>query len=263
MTRLKFSVYVHWPYCSTKCSYCAFNKYLIPEGGMQHDRMESSMIADLSFDLNRLNLGKSRILNSVFFGGGTPSLARPVLISKVLDQLKDYKTDQTEVTLEVNPNSNLTFDALKEFKEAGINRLSMGFQSLQNSTLKEFNRDHTVETALKSLKIAQSLFDNISLDFIYCRHNQTPDEWRLELLDILRLKVPHLTLYQLMIERGTKFFNSGLQVPTECDSATMYEDTIKVFLQKSLDYRIVQTWDISSMKFQHFLFLINTSLNII
>lgn len=226
---LKFSVYVHWPYCSTKCSYCAFNKYLIPLEGIPHEMMESSLLSDLSYDIDQLSSRNDRLLNSVYFGGGTPSLARPVMISKVLNSLKEFGLNsETEVTLEINPNSLMNYDALKRFKDAGINRLSIGFQSLYNKTLKEFNRDHTVETALNSLEQAKLLFDNISLDFIYCRHNQSVDDWKSELKDILQLKVPHLTLYQLMIERGTEFFKKGIQTPNEDTAALMYENTIKV-----------------------------------
>jgi coproporphyrinogen III oxidase-like Fe-S oxidoreductase len=223
-----FSVYVHWPYCATKCSYCAFNKYLIPKSGMQHEMIEECLVSDLSYDLERLSCRHDRILNSVYFGGGTPSLARPVMISKILKCLKDFLKSDTEVTLEMNPNSFINFDTLKAFKDAGVNRLSIGFQSLRNQTLKEFNRDHTVENSLKSLQDAQSIFDNISLDFIYCRNDQSINDWKIELLDILQLKVPHLTLYQLMIERGTDFFKKGIQIPNNDICAEMYENTIKV-----------------------------------
>lgn len=223
----KLAVYVHWPYCSTKCSYCAFNKYLIPKNGMDHSRLESSLLSDLSFDL--LSVRNDRILNSVYFGGGTPSLARPEMISKVLNALKDFGLNSdTEVTLEVNPNSFMNENALQRFQSAGVNRLSIGFQSLNNKTLKEFNRDHTVESALRTLEHAQSLFDNISLDFIYSRHNQSVDDWRMELNEILKLKVPHLTLYQLMLERGTEFHKNGIKLPNDDDAAEMYEYTVQV-----------------------------------
>jgi oxygen-independent coproporphyrinogen-3 oxidase len=196
---------------------------------MQHEILEECLVSDLSYDLDRLSGRDDRILNSVYFGGGTPSLARPSMISKVLNRLKHFMNADTEVTLEMNPNS-IKYDALKRFQDAGVNRLSIGFQSLRNKTLKEFNRDHTVENALVTLELARSMFDNISLDFIYCRNEQSIDDWRLELSEILQLKVPHLTLYQLMIERGTPFFKNRIQIPNNDTCAEMYENTIKVIL---------------------------------
>jgi oxygen-independent coproporphyrinogen-3 oxidase len=227
---------------------------------MQHEIMEDCLVSDLSYDLDRLSGRYDRTLNSVYFGGGTPSLARPAMISKVLDRLKDFMNADTEVTLEMNPNS-LKYDALKRFKDAGINRLSIGFQSLRNKTLKEFNRDHTVENALESLEHAKSIFDNISLDFIYCRNEQTIDDWKVELFDILQLKVPHLTLYQLMIEKGTPFFKKGIQIPNNDTCAEMYENTIKVFFCSYC--RCVGIMGISSMRFQPLRCKINSSRNII
>lgn len=216
--RGKISIYIHFPYCTAKCSYCNFNKYLLPSQ-VDFDRFTTNIIKDLDFDLKSRALEASTptatataptFISSIYFGGGTPSLSSPRLVSRVLEFLYQNPstrvTGETEVTLEANP-TGVEAGKLSDFKSAGINRLSLGVQSLNEATLKYFNRDHTAKEALQACEIAKNTCDNVSLDFIYGVAGQKIQDWRRELQTVTRDFAPsHLSLYQLSIERGTPLF---------------------------------------------------------
>ncbi|KAI8824131.1 uncharacterized protein EV422DRAFT_307655 [Fimicolochytrium jonesii] len=238
------SVYVHWPYCQSKCTYCAFNKYHIPAGGQDHDRMERALLTELrhalTYDPNEdaggpafVKRPRRRKLNSVYFGGGTPSLARPLMISKVLEYLRsvcDVPNDM-EVTLEGNPTS-VEVELLKDFKAAGANRLSLGLQALGDKDLRFFGRDHSAAEAHTAVEKAQGIFHRISLDFIWGRPGQTLAAWESELKRALSFGATHYSLYQLTVERGTPLFKDvakgAVVVPDDDLAADMYEKTVEM-----------------------------------
>ena len=203
------SLYVHWPYCESKCPYCDFNSHI----------NETINIIDWTKSFkNQLYAMKEELikkkisfknLNAIFFGGGTPSLMPLEIIENILDiSMKIYGFNENiEITLEANPSS---YDSKKFFKlkQIGINRLSIGVQSLNNSNLKFLGRLHNINDVEIALKDACNTFDNISVDLIYAFHGQKLNEWINELVSFLnRNNFQHLSLYQLTIEEGTKFYN--------------------------------------------------------
>ena len=203
------SLYVHWPYCESKCPYCDFNSHI----------NETINIIDWTKSFkNQLYAMKEELikkkisfknLNAIFFGGGTPSLMPLEIIENILDiSMKIYGFNENiEITLEANPSS---YDSKKFFKlkQIGINRLSIGVQSLNNSNLKFLGRLHNINDVEIALKDAYNTFDNISVDLIYAFHGQKLNEWINELVSFLnRNNFQHLSLYQLTIEEGTKFYN--------------------------------------------------------
>ncbi|KAI8923851.1 hypothetical protein BC831DRAFT_16599 [Entophlyctis helioformis] len=234
-TRASAAVYLHYPWCLAKCTYCAFNKYTPPSSGLPTDRFEQALVSDLVFSLTRpvealqsgmhaaqLPVGQpldagSRpaalprpLVHSVYFGGGTPSLGRPEMVSSVLDTIRlhaDTAPDM-EITLEANPTT-LETDKLRAFKAAGINRLSLGVQALDDDdALRFLGRDHSAADANRAIEAGMSVFDRVSLDFIWGRPRQTVGSWTRELERIAALGVSHLSLYQLTVERGTPLYKA-------------------------------------------------------
>ncbi|CAO3569482.1 unnamed protein product [Mortierella alpina] len=192
-----FSIYVHWPYCSSKCTYCNFNKYIDPH--VDNDRMERSLAAELEAELDHWGLDKSRRpVRSVYFGGGTPSLAKPSMFSSILDVLsrRCHISKDTEISMEGNPSSTTSVDVLKNLRDIGINRYSLGIQSFQERILEELGRDHTPSTALKSLLDARSVWPGrVSMDLIMGHSRQTLQDWIKELRFTMDVVDDHLSLY--------------------------------------------------------------------
>ena len=221
-----FGVYIHWPYCTRICPYCDFNVYAAKTRDTAD--LSSAILRDLSAHAGMLSGHPA--LTSIFLGGGTPSLM-------TANQMEDLITaceaafglaNDCEITLEANPN-NVTAIAAKDWKSAGINRLSIGVQSLDDEALSFLGRDHSSRDARKAAQIAQSLFDTFSLDMIYARPGQSLKDWERELGDILLLGAPHLSLYELTIAPGTAFHRAaerGTLTPLPNDlQAEMYELT--------------------------------------
>lgn len=236
-----FGLYLHWPFCKKKCPYCDFNSHVRDE--IDTDKWLQAFKNELSFTAE---LTGKRKVDSVFFGGGTPSLMPPQLVSDLLDHcgnLWDF-SDQTEITLEANPTSS-TADNLTAFKAAGINRLSIGVQSFQENDLTFLGREHSVEEAKKTIKIAQKIFDRYSFDLIYARPEQSLSNWEQELTEALSYAVGHLSLYQLTIEPGTNFFTrhqrGDFTIPNEEKGAAFYELT-----QELLDKAKMPAYEISN-----------------
>ena len=222
-----FGVYVHWPFCSAKCPYCDFNSHVrerIDESGwIDAIVRELEWVAELQ--------GADRpIVESVFFGGGTPSLMKGTSVARTLDTIaRLWRTaNDVEVTLESNPASA---DAarFRDYRVAGVNRLSLGVQALNDKDLKLLGRLHNVAEAKAALKLAMTHFDRVSLDLIYARPDQTVAQWRDELAEALEFGTDHLSLYQLTIEPATPFFQlhrSGvLKIPDEDRAAELFEVT--------------------------------------
>lgn len=198
-----FGIYVHWPYCSAKCPYCDFNSHVRAE---RDDGAWADAIAcELAFVARELAPSHAQV-TSVFFGGGTPSLMDGRATGAVLDAIARHWSvvDQAEVTLEANP---VSADAarFRDYRSAGVNRLSLGVQSLDDRALAFLGRRHTAAEARAGARLAASVFDHVSLDLIYSRPEQTVQEWQGELLEALALGTGHLSLYQLTIEEATPF----------------------------------------------------------
>ncbi|KAI9271106.1 coproporphyrinogen III oxidase [Helicostylum pulchrum] len=228
----QFSIYIHWPYCESKCTYCNFNKYVNPKDP-PHDRLVKAMTTELEYFLNNARYQfKNRKLHSVYFGGGTPSLAKPSGIVSILKTIDKHVglNDTIEVSME-----SIELSKLKGFREAGINRLSLGIQSFNNEHLKILGRDHTGNEALKALSIAKDIFhkERVTFDLIYARPGQTIDDWRKELRDALNIAGDHMSMYQLTLERSTPLHKQSLRglipiIPDSDTVADMYEETVSI-----------------------------------
>jgi putative oxygen-independent coproporphyrinogen III oxidase len=238
------SIYVHWPYCAKICPYCDFNRYLArpPANGqgkgkdnegdglvMDHQRMANAYLRELEMFVNHPVVGPSlanRRVVSIFFGGGTPSLAQPSVFEAVIKYVrKTWKTsDDLEITMEANPTS-VEAKRLADFRASGINRLSIGVQSLRPDDLVFLGRSHSPQEAIAAVTQAKKIFPRISMDLIYARHkNHTVAEWRKELQEGLDLADGHISLYALTLEAGTPFHRRAnkhkLQsIPTIVESA--------------------------------------------
>lgn len=224
-----FGLYLHWPFCQAKCPYCDFNSHVAAT--IDQDRWKRAYLSEIE----RVGLEtKNRVLDTVFFGGGTPSMMQPDLIAAVLEKIRaTWSTSNSfEVTLEANPTS-AEAGRFRAYREAGVNRLSMGIQALNDIDLRALGRLHTVAEARAAFEMARNSFDRISFDLIYARQNQSLDDWKAELRSALEMAVDHLSLYQLTIEDGTAFgdrFARGRLrgLPVEDTAADMYVATQEV-----------------------------------
>lgn len=220
-----FGLYVHWPFCRSKCPYCDFNSHV-------HDRVDHAAWADaLVREVEYYAaLTPGRVLTSIFFGGGTPSLMRPETVAAVIAAArKGWRTvNDLEITLEANPTS-IEIDKFRAFHAAGVNRVSVGVQALNDSDLTFLGRTHSAVEAQRALEIARSVFDRFSFDLIYARPTQTVQAWRDELTRALDLAGGHLSLYQLTIEPGTQFFTrharGDFDIPDDIAAGDLYEAT--------------------------------------
>ena len=197
-----FGVYIHWPFCAQKCPYCDFNSH-VRFGGWDEPRFLAAYLREL--DDVKARVGRQDVY-SIFFGGGTPSLMKPATVAAILDHIGKLWTIQSgaEITLEANPNS-VEADSFAGFRAAGVNRVSIGVQSLRDEELKRLGRLHSVTEARTAIDIARRTFDRFSFDLIYARPGQTLNAWRAELSEALAMAGGHLSLYQLTIEPDTPF----------------------------------------------------------
>ncbi|WP_428927304.1 radical SAM family heme chaperone HemW [Marinibacterium sp. SX1] len=224
-----FGLYVHWPFCAAKCPYCDFNSHVSRQIDEQAWREAYlSEIARVSSET------PDKVLNTIFFGGGTPSLMSPELVGDVIDAARRgwRWSNDVEITLEANPGS-VEAGRFAGYRMAGVNRVSMGVQALNDRDLRRLGRIHSVAEARAAFDIARREFDRVSFDLIYARQDQSLDEWRAELTEALSMAVDHLSLYQLTIEDGTAFADrfraGGLRgLPEEDLAADMYAVTQEV-----------------------------------
>ena len=195
------ALYIHWPFCLAKCPYCDFNSHV--REGIDHGRFGAALRTELAFEAGRIG---RRPLGSIFFGGGTPSLMEPQLVADLIADATRYfaAVPDIEITLEANPTS-VEAGKLASFRAAGVNRVSLGVQSLDPAALKALGRQHDVNEAKRALELARNLFPRLSFDLIYARPDQSEAAWRAELREALALAADHLSLYQLTIEPGTQF----------------------------------------------------------
>lgn len=219
-------VYVHWPFCEAKCPYCDFNSHV--SRSIDHQRWKAAYLAEIR--RARETIGPRRV-ETVFFGGGTPSLMPSDTVAAILDAISFHWTisANAEITLEANPGSSER-SRFEAFRTAGVNRLSIGVQSLRDEDLRRLGRLHSAEDARHAVSLAASLFPRASIDLIYARQWQSPTDWEAELGDALSLPCEHISLYQLTIEEGTRFAALDAAgklrgLPEEELSATLYELT--------------------------------------
>ncbi|WP_036259032.1 radical SAM family heme chaperone HemW [Methylocapsa aurea] len=197
-----FGIYVHWPFCLSKCPYCDFNSHVRAQP-VDQDRFVAAYRMELA---HRAGLTPGRTVSSIFFGGGTPSLMKPATVAAILDAIAEYWpiAQRAEITLEANPTS-VEAERFRGFRAAGVNRVSLGVQALNDADLKALGRMHTAAEAMAAVELAASIFERYSFDLIYARPGQTVKGWRAELEQgILRAR-DHLSLYQLTIEPDTMF----------------------------------------------------------
>ncbi|KAK6312462.1 hypothetical protein J4Q44_G00181260 [Coregonus suidteri] len=234
------SLYVHWPYCLKRCSYCNFNKY-IPRSDNQDVMLECLQRETETL----LKLSQVSRITSVFFGGGTPSLAHPAAIAAVLETVARHAglSEEAEVTLEVNPTP-IGSSKLENFLHAGVNRFSIGVQSLRDDDLKVLGRDHNTQHALQTVAEARRLCPGrVSVDVMFGRPGQSVASWELELDELLSVCDDHVSLYQLTLERGTQLFSQvqkgQLSVPSDDITAVMYESARRILQNRGyLQYEV-------------------------
>ncbi len=219
------AVYIHWPFCRSKCPYCDFNSHV-------RDRIDAvrwirALFCDLEYQAEHTT---GREVGSIFFGGGTPSLMSPETVAKLIEGVRSHWTvmPDVEITLEANPNS-AEADRFQAFAAAGVNRLSLGVQALDPAALKFLGRGHNQDEAIAAIERARNSFPRFSFDLIYARPGQSVAAWRRELDEALTLAGDHLSLYQLTIEPGTAFATLArlgeLAMPDEESTAALFETT--------------------------------------
>jgi oxygen-independent coproporphyrinogen-3 oxidase len=218
-------LYVHWPFCVSKCPYCDFNSHV--RDRINADAWQAALLADLAHEAEKTG---RRPLRSIFFGGGTPSLMPPRIAASLIEAAERHWgfSNDIEITLEANPNS-VEAARFGDLAAAGINRVSLGLQALDNDALAFLGRAHDVDEGLGALDTARRIFDRVSFDLIYARPGQSESDWEAELARALSFGTGHLSLYQLTIEPGTRFATLAAQgklTPVDPDhGATLYELT--------------------------------------
>lgn len=230
-----FGIYVHWPFCLSKCPYCDFNSH-VRHAAIDEQRFASAFVAEITATAAR---APSRVVGSVFFGGGTPSLMAPETAGAILDAIAENWSvaDDVEVTLEANPTS-VEAARFRGYRTAGINRLSLGVQALDDRDLAALGRLHSAREALDAVAVARSIFERYSFDLIYARPGQTPQAWAQELRRAIGEAAEHLSLYQLTIEPETPFAAlraaGKLSIPADSEARALYELTQEICSARGL-----------------------------
>ena len=222
---MSFGIYVHWPFCLSKCPYCDFNSHV--HDAIDHEAWAENYLKEIA---HIAAMTEGRTVDTVFFGGGTPSLMKPKTVEKILNAIRGHwaVANDYEVTLEANPTS-AEAEKFRDFQLSGVNRVSLGVQSLRNDDLAFLGRTHDADHARAAVEMAASIFDRFSFDLIYARPEQTVDAWIAELKDALRLSPSHISLYQLTIEQNTPFYirhaRGEFKIPEEEIAADFYDAT--------------------------------------
>lgn len=218
-------IYFHWPFCASKCPYCDFNVHV--RDSIDHARWQAAYLTAIEHYAAML---PERRIDSIFFGGGTPSLMPPSMVGEIISAVQRHfrVSNDIEITLEANPTS-VELEKFSEFALAGVNRVSLGVQSLRDDDLTFLGRNHDAGQAIKAIETARRVFDRFSFDLIYARPEQSLDNWRKELTQALDLASNHMSLYQLTIERSTPFYfdhaQGKFEMPPENLSADFYHLT--------------------------------------
>jgi oxygen-independent coproporphyrinogen-3 oxidase len=235
LSQSAFGVYVHWPFCLSKCPYCDFNSH-VRHGGIDEERFLRGFVREIETTAART---PGRLVTSVFLGGGTPSLMQPATVGGILDAISRCwpVAADCEVSMEANPTS-VEATRFLGYRAAGVNRLSIGVQALDDGSLKALGRMHTAQEAMDAIGIARSIFQRYSFDLIYARPEQTPAMWAAELRQAIAEAAEHLSLYQLTIEPDTPFdglYTAGkLTPPDELTGRALYDVTQEICDQLGL-----------------------------
>jgi putative oxygen-independent coproporphyrinogen III oxidase len=239
------SVYIHWPFCKSKCPYCDFNSHV--RESIETQKWNNAYLIEI--ENNRENLANKRIA-SIFFGGGTPSLMPASIIANIIDKLASIASIDidTEITFEANPTS-VEISKFKEFANAGVNRVSLGVQSFNSDDLKFLGREHSLSEALDAIEIAKQNFARYSFDLIYALPNQTLVAWENELTKALKFAGKHLSLYQLTIEKGTAFYGLHQQKKFTIPSETLAKD-FYMLTQEIMNEAGLPAYEISNHAFK-------------
>ncbi|WP_375665178.1 radical SAM family heme chaperone HemW [Bartonella sp. TT121SHDZB] len=230
-----FGIYIHWPFCAAKCPYCDFNSH-VRIHGVDQPRFVTAFKREIETQYHKIG---PRHITSIFIGGGTPSLMEPQTVDALLQALakKWVVDDKVEITLEANPSS-VEAERFRGYRAAGVNRLSLGIQALNDKALRKLGRLHNVEQALCAIALARQIFPRLSFDLIYARPEQTLEEWKSEISQAIDLAADHLSLYQLTIEEGTAFkrlHDAGrLILPPSELAADLYHVTQEITAQHGL-----------------------------
>lgn len=225
----QFGIYVHWPFCAAKCPYCDFNSH-VRRKPIDEARFVAAYLKELDY---MHNLAPNRKVSSVFFGGGTPSLMSGRAVGAILDRIDHLwgYEPQAEISLEANPTS-IDSQNFAAYKSAGVNRISIGVQAMNDADLRKLGRMHSVDEAKGAIKLAQNLFERISFDLIYARPQQTLAQWQNELKQAIELGTDHLSLYQLTIESGTRFADlyklGKIDMPDDDHARELYDATEEI-----------------------------------
>ena len=218
-----FGIYIHWPFCAAKCPYCDFNSHVART--IDHAAWRDAYLEEIRKAAEQT---PGRIVHTVFFGGGTPSLMEPWVVADIIDAIRKHwpTANDMEITLEANPGS-VEAQRFADFRAGGVNRISMGIQALNDEDLRRLGRIHSADEARAAFDIARKTFDRVSFDLIYGRQKQTLADWESELKQALTMAIDHLSLYQLTIEQGTAFgdrYNAGklAGLPDEDRAADMF-----------------------------------------
>lgn len=220
----KLAVYIHFPYCKSRCPYCDFFRAILPKS-FDENALVQRYLDDIAYFADLFP--EKRDVKSVFFGGGTPSLLSPQAIDGVLNELqkKFNLAHHAEISLEANPNT-FERDKFFAFRQVGINRLSLGVQALYADDLKKLGRSHSLSDALAAMELGAKTFPKFSIDLIYARPQQQWDTWQKEIDTALQFDLSHISLYELSIEEGTPFYRKNIQPMDEENSLSLYNDTV-------------------------------------
>jgi oxygen-independent coproporphyrinogen-3 oxidase len=228
MSGARFGLYIHWPFCLSKCPYCDFNSHVAER--IDQAAWRKALLRELDEGAERT---EGRTVTSVFFGGGTPSLMDPATTAALIERIGQRWSlaDDIEITLEANPGT-VDAERFKEIRRAGVNRLSMGLQALDDTQLKFLGRVHDSAQAIKAVELARATFPRISFDLIYARPGQSLDSWRAELERAIAMAADHLSLYQLTIEPGTAFHPMAARgdfiMPDDDHAAALFDLTQEI-----------------------------------
>lgn len=222
----EISFYIHIPFCKEKCKYCDFLSFKNTEFIMDY---KNALLKEINaFDCDHT-------VKSIFFGGGTPSFIDENIIAEIMESLNKFNINKNaEITIEANPGT-ITQNKLKIYKQWGINRISIGFQAWQNSLLKALGRIHTKEEFIENYYIAEKYFDNINIDIMFSLPDQSLNDWKETLENIVILQPQHISAYSLIIEEGTPFYNMKLDLPDEDIDRKMYHYCIDFLKSKGYD----------------------------
>jgi putative oxygen-independent coproporphyrinogen III oxidase len=254
-TQLTTSLYIHWPFCKSKCPYCDFNSH-VANAVNEADWLQAFLNELEYFSPKNFPAMQGKKIASIFFGGGTPSLMPPSITAKLIERAEQNFgfIPDVEISLEANPTS-AEASKFAAFKAAGVNRISIGVQALNEADLKFLGRQHSASEALDAIELAAKHFDNYNFDLIYARPNQSVEAWAAELQQALRMGAKHMSLYQLTIEKGTKFYSSfnakEFSIPNSDEAAKLYEATADIMNTAKMPAYEVSNYALAGFECKH------------